>query len=1138
MRPFDPALLRHVPAARLPVLALGVLGVVTGALAIAQAVTLAWLVTVIATGGPMRTPALLLLGLLIARGVLSGIAEVVAGWAGQRVASAVRSRLLRRWLRLPEEDRPASQEAVTRVTEGVASIEPYVARYLPALVSSAVVPVLTLLTLLVVDVWSALIVVFTLPLLPLFAALIGQHTRDETQRRWAAMEALAGHFLDVVRGLPTLVTYGRAQHQAGVVHEVGQRHRRATVRALRTAFLSTAALELLATISVAMVAVGVGLRLAVGWMDLQVALTAILLAPEAYWPIRRVGAEFHTAADGASALDALHAEGALDVHAEPPTAEPRAGSCTCTLQPTQDHDIPAGSCTCTLQPPDAPRSVGVAGLRYAHADREPVLDRVDLHTPAGPGLTVLTGASGVGKSTLLDLLAGLRRPAAGTVTMPAAVHYATQRPLLTPGTVLDNLRLGAPDLTDGEARAALGAVGLWEDLAPRQGLHTVLGDDGFGLSAGQRARLALARATLSDAPVVLLDEPTAHVAAAALPRLHEVVLSLASRHRVVVATHDITLAAMADDRWVLAEAAPPEAAPPEAALDLPVPEPTGTTGVAPPTIHRRARLACACLLGGLATSCGVALTATSGWLIVQASTGPVILTLLVAIVGVRAFGIGRPVLRYAERIVSHDVALAELADRRTEVYRRLIPLTPARLGRRSRAEVLTAVVADLDDVIEARVRVTVPLWSTALASAVAAAIVGIVLPAAGAVLVLGALTAYGIGLLGQRTESPAHTAAVQARGRSRSVGTTLAGQLSAFRAVLGDRMTGALDGLEQAQRQELLAVLRLTLVRGAGSAATWLLVGGTALLLAGAASRAYAAGLVSAPVAALVVLTPLALAEAWTSLPEVFGHRARARAASQRLDTVLGQRPAVTDREHDDTEPTPGPGLELEQVSARWGETAYPDLLPVDLDLGPAARVLLTGPNGSGKSTLLAVLARHLDPWTGTYRWGGTDVRGIPIADLRSRLAVVDDEPHAFAGSVRANLLLARPNASDEDLRHALDTVGLADWLARLPEHLDTTVRGLSGGERTRLALARAVLSQRPVLLLDEPTAHLDQPTARTVLCRVLAASIGRSIVMVSHDPAAVVLDRHEWKHLDLDGTGPTPVVHEWSGSPRTPNLA
>ncbi|WP_431473433.1 ABC transporter transmembrane domain-containing protein [Ornithinimicrobium sp. W1665] len=199
--------------------------------------------------------------------------------------------------------------ALTRATDGVSALEPYVARYLPALVTAAVVPVLAVVVLAVVDVWSALIVVLTLPLLPVFAALVGQHTQEQTERRWGAMAQLAGHFLDVVRGLPTLVAYSRARHQVAVVREVGERHRAATTATLRTAFLSTAALELLATISVALVAVAVGRLAGYGAMDLSVGLVAILLAPEAYWPVRRVGAEFHNAADGSTALAELAADG-------------------------------------------------------------------------------------------------------------------------------------------------------------------------------------------------------------------------------------------------------------------------------------------------------------------------------------------------------------------------------------------------------------------------------------------------------------------------------------------------------------------------------------------------------------------------------------------------------------------------------------------------------------------------------------------------------------------------------------------------------------------------------------------------------------------------------------------------------------
>ncbi|WP_109472437.1 thiol reductant ABC exporter subunit CydD [Ornithinimicrobium cavernae] len=1138
MRPFDPALLRDVPAARLPVAALSVAGVAGGAVAVAQAVCLAWLASAVVTGAGVMTPLTWTVLLLLTRGLLSGGQEWLGGWAGHRVASGIRVQLLHRWARLPEGARPAPEVALTRATEGVASVEPYVARYLPALVAGAVVPVLSVVTLVVVDVWAALIVVLTLPLLPVFAVLIGKHTQAETERRWSALTDLSGHFLDVVRGLPTLVAYGRAERQVGVVAEVGRRHRLATVRTLRTAFLSTVALELLATISVALVAVCVGLRLAYGAMDLQVAMTAILLAPEAYWPVRRVGAEFHSAADGAAALEAL-GEGL----AASPSTE-RAGERVPTPPGTSAKAVstpPGPSAKAVSTPPGAlpDEDVVAAGLSYHHPGATDTLRGLDLSSPSGPGLTALTGPSGAGKTTLLELLAGLRVPNEGSVQAPEA-HLATQRPLLLPGSVRENLALAAPAATDGEMRLALGSVGLWEAIAGRGGLDTVLGDDGFGLSAGQRGRLALARALLSEAPLVLLDEPTAHVAPDTVAALRQVILELARRRRVIVATHDLELAALADQRWHLPLLGDPTSPGAPAGIETDL---AGAPGAveshvaarpveeeAPPTgrgrwgrVSPRRRLWIAATIGGLATASGVALTATSGWLIVQASYQPVVLTLLVAVVGVRAFGLARPVLRYAERVLSHDVALAELAHQRTQVYRRLIPLTPARLGRRSRGDVLTAVVRDLDDVVDEQVRVVVPLVDTAIAGGVAALVVGAFLPSAGWVVAGGTLAVFLLGRAGQALEQRAHGRAVAHRGAVHRLTALVTSQLTAVQSVTGT--TGGADQVvSRVARQQVLAdraVRSLSVTRGVMIAATWVLVSGAVGTTAWLAAVAHASGTLAGPVAALVTLTPMALAEAWTGLPDAFGARARAHAARDRLTAVLTQEPAVTDPRPPFATLTRHPALVADRLEASWspeprGHGTSSDLAATDLTLQPGDAVVLTGPNGVGKSTLLAVLARHLDPVAGSYQFDDADARRVELDLARALFAVVDDEPHAFAATVRGNLLLARPEAKDSELVAALHGADLGHWLSRLSDGLDTPLTGLSGGERTRLSVARGILSGRPVLLLDEPTAHLDEPTARRVLGR-LASDSDRTTVVVSHGlrPAG-------WAEVDLSDGRPT----------------
>lgn len=539
MKPFDPRLLRTAPAARPPVAVLAVVGVLQGLATIGLAFAVSAVAVAVVEHGSLTAPVAWTAGLFAVRAALAWAAERVAAWAGVEVSTALRRVLLRTWLGRPADDRAAPDRAVTLAAQGAATVEPYAARFLPALVAAAVVPALAIGTLFWVDWVSALVVLVTLPLLPFFAALIGRTTQEDTDRRWASLAALSGHFLDVMRGLPTLVSYGRAHRQVEVIGEVSQQHRRATMRTLRLAFMSSSALELLASLSVAIVAVTVGLRLTNGSMSLYPGLVAILLSPEAYWPIRRVGAEFHAAADGAEAIDGILAELAQPTPAPAPQAATSAKALSSRAARVQPVPAPAPSVS-------RPSCVGVraSGLSYTHPGAErPVL--TDITLTADPGLTVVTGPSGVGKTTLLELVAGLRRPTAGTVEAGPA-HLVTQRPFLTAGSIRDALTLGR-EATDGELWEALRAVSLDGFVAGLpHSLATPIGDDGFGLSAGQRARLALARATLSTAPVLLLDEPTAHLDDVASGVVHDLVSTMAERRTVIVVTHRPELVARAD----------------------------------------------------------------------------------------------------------------------------------------------------------------------------------------------------------------------------------------------------------------------------------------------------------------------------------------------------------------------------------------------------------------------------------------------------------------------------------------------------------------------------------------------------------------------------------------------------------------
>ena len=428
-RPVDPRLLRAVPQARRSVVGLGVAGVLQGVATVCGAFAVGALVTAVVHQDDLVGPITLLALAFGARAALAYAVERTAARAGVTVSGALRARLLGTWLERPAETWPDPAAGTTLAAQGCTAVETYVTRYLPALVHASVVPVLAVGALFVVDWPSAVIVVLTLPLLPLFAALIGRTTQEATDRRWAALQGLSGHFVDVVRGLPTLVAYGRGTRQVATVRSVSERHREETMATLRLSFLSSAALELLATLSVALVAVTVGLRLAAGNLDLLPGLVAILLAPEAYWPIRRVGAEFHAAADGAQALDRIMDE--LDADAPVPTRIPGSGV---VLQQV--------------------------GYRYPGDDTEVLRD---LTLTAGGGLTVVTGASGSGKTTLLELVAGLRTPTPERST-PAPAHLVTQRPFLLPGSVRDNLQLVA-----AEPVAPRPALGRAAPRRPRRG---------------------------------------------------------------------------------------------------------------------------------------------------------------------------------------------------------------------------------------------------------------------------------------------------------------------------------------------------------------------------------------------------------------------------------------------------------------------------------------------------------------------------------------------------------------------------------------------------------------------------------------------------------------------------------------------
>lgn len=547
MKPLDPKLLRYAAPARGYVLLTAAFGITTAGLVVAQALliaaTLAPVVSAGATLDDVSGHLRWLAGVVVARAVVTGLQERYAHRAATRVVTSLRGQVLAhaaalgpRWLSTGR-----GVDTVTLATRGLDDLEPYLVRYLPQLLLAVTVTPATLVVVLGLDWISAVIIIVTIPLVPVFMILVGQLTQSYSERRLAVMQRLGAQVLDLLAGLPTLRAFGRERGPVARVRELGDAYTRSTMSTLRVAFLSGMVLELLTTLSVALVAVGVGLRLVYGEVGLETALAVLVLAPEVYLPIRQIGVQFHASTDGITA-----AQKAFDVIEEP-------------LRPQG-----------TVTAPDLARAtITVDGLGVDAPGR-------DLRAPAGLSLTIrpgrmvaLTGPSGSGKTTTVLALLGLVSPDSGSVrvdgtdladvdlaTWWSQVAWLPQRSTLPPGTLREALGVAEAERTASVGAPASEAVARAMRLTGLDtvvstlpdGLDTVLGQGGVGLSVGQRQRVALTAALLGEEPLVVLDEPTAHLDALAEDQVLASLAALRDAGRtVVVVAHRPSLVELADD---------------------------------------------------------------------------------------------------------------------------------------------------------------------------------------------------------------------------------------------------------------------------------------------------------------------------------------------------------------------------------------------------------------------------------------------------------------------------------------------------------------------------------------------------------------------------------------------------------------
>ncbi|MFJ4044657.1 thiol reductant ABC exporter subunit CydC [Microbacterium sp. NPDC089987] len=1059
-----------------------------GLLAAARALGLVLIAEAVARGiaglaasglAPDATRTILILG------VAGALLRAGAGWAAsvvsRRVATDVKRGLRRSlWRRIADgggSGGSGSGGTAVLAADGLDDLDDYFIQSLPALIAAAGVPLLVGARILAADGVSALIIVITVPLVPLFMILIGKHTQQRTDAALTALTRLADHLTELARGLPVLVGLGRVDEQTRALDGIQRRYRQRTEETLRWAFLSALALELIATISVAVVAVFLGLRLLNGTMALEPALIALILAPECLTALRDVGTAFHASQDGLSALERAKA----------------------LLGGSRRRDVRG----------EATGPIRIDGLTVTYPGRQaPALRAV---TAEISGITAVTGASGAGKSTLLAALAGVL-PADAAISGavravdPDAVAWAPQAPRAFAATPREELALY------GAGPGALDELGLGRlaDAAVAE------------LSPGEQRRLAVARALARvdvGARLLVLDEPTAHLDPVAADLVRAAVLRRADRCAIVLATHEPETLALAD-RFVsvgdpvadqdAAREGEPRAQ--ESGSEEPIQSGHPSESPAPftrePTAGRRSLTLASLLrpqawlwaasmaLSALAAGLAVALTAVSGWLIVRASVEEYIMYLLVAIVGVRAFGIGRAAGRYADRLVTHRATFLVVDALRLRLWRAIAARGAGSRRLLEGGAPLDYLVTLADDLRDQLPRVVPPLGAGLLVVAGTIVTAAFVTPhltvLVAAVLIAAVIVASALAILSERGATTERVAA-----RSTIVRTTAA-LASAADDLRGNGVADeALRHLDAHARRLATAERRAAWSAGLGAAVITIATTMLAVLVPVLSPD------LPAEAASVVALLALALLEPLAAL--VAGvHRVPAlQVLLRRLDAVL--RPAPSPQ-WGTANPDALHRLALDAVTIRYPGTAAPAVENVTAEVDRGRWLVLDGPSGSGKSTLLSAVMGALPVASGTITADGQRITTFDERAWRDRVAWCPQDAYVFDSTLRGNLLLARDRddaPDDHALRGVLAQAGLAGLLGALGGDLDARVgpggSALSGGERQRLAVARALLTRAEILLLDEPTAHLDRPTAGAMMADVRDATADRIVVLVSH---------------------------------------
>ena len=1065
---------------------------------------------------------------IIVRLLTHYIQESVANRLGSAVKATFRERALEHMFKLGVQHKERHGDVIHMLTDGLEQVDAYVARYIPQILYAIMIPLI--MGIAIVDTLPiiGIILIITVPLIPFFMILIGKQADRLNKEQWERMSFLSGHFLDVLQGITTLKLFGRAKDQIKVIGRLSEEFKDSTLRVLRVAFLSALVLELVSTISTALIAVYLGLTLLDGEISFFSAFFILLLAPEFYTPFRQLGAAFHTGMAGKTSI--LKYEEFMN------------------RQPS----LPIGG---QSQLKGKVQAIEIKDLTFTYEDSENGVQHISLVAKRNFPI-MLVGESGAGKSTIAHIIGGFLTAPKGSVTIDGLdlcdidiewwrqqITYVSQHPHIMKGTLREVLSFGM-DVSDKEILDACKKVQLLDVISRHDdGLDAVIGEGGLGLSGGERQRVALARAFLRKGQVLILDEVTAHldvkteaIISSAIKRLMDNKIVIIIGHRLqtmhwastlYVLKHgriiqqgsyakllsvdgyfkDLVTSGLGEFSSTIEEQLKTEKSfslehreeiDPSICVDnqdayvlgqdtIQTPEvSTSKTGIQGWkllfTVLSPAKwsLVLALIFTFLTVFMNVGLLTVSAWLLASAALQPGLTYLSLAIVGVRFFGVSRAVCRYFERYTSHRMAFQGLYGLRVWFYAHLEPLAPAILKRFGAGDMLGRIMGDIEVLQFFYLRTLIP-------------------PAAAIALTI--LVAYGVSTIDNSLVAPIVLAAfilglvlpLVVYAHNKQSLTAIGPQQGEYKSLLSDTMDSLEDvisyGNEQLvydRIQHMMSTVDANkgiIERGMNLGNT-LFLGGvqiTVVIVAILAANALTGAWASVMVAVAAIGTQ-AWFEALQPMIAAVHHGAESKVATSRLIALADEPIPVVEP----NAPKPfNANREITFTDVSFGYDAHRRIYEhLRLDIKQGQSIAIVGASGSGKTTLFNMLERLYD-YSGSIHVGDVELKDISIDTWRNALGTITQDTYIFHASFEDNIRLARPDASEADLEYAIDCASLRSVVECLPDGIHTIVgsggHGLSGGERQRVALARLFLRKPQVVLLDEPLEGLDQVTRKAL---------------------------------------------------------